>query len=377
MRYALRLGATLALLAAAMAPAATVAAESGATIGFAPTVVEVGQGATSAVAVRIQDVTGLYGVDLKLRFDPATVEVADADPSRDGVQLQLGDFLEPGLVVSYEADNQAGTARLVLTQVNPAVPKSGSGTLCTLVLRGMAAGSTAGLQVEGAELSTQTGDPIAVSTTAGEVRVVAAAQAPATPTLAPTVQAVLDLPTQAADEPAPTTPATGATQPVEPTTTPTLAPVATAADAATAATATAAPVDALAPTATAAAAEAATVATASETVVVPVVATAVLPVEPTAAPAAVGSAPTAEVAEITAAGAATATVAVAPTATPQALALAGDAAAPTAAPTQAALTAVGPSGATGSLWFILAAVAGLIAATGGLLVVAQSKRRRA
>ena len=58
-----------------------------------PPDVEVRVGATTVVSVRIENVTDLYAVDLYLAFDPSVLEVVDADPETEGVQIEPGPFL--------------------------------------------------------------------------------------------------------------------------------------------------------------------------------------------------------------------------------------------------------------------------------------------
>ena len=48
---------------------------------------------TIPVEVRVNDVTDLYAVDVKVAFDPSVLEVVDADPAKPGIQVQDGGFL--------------------------------------------------------------------------------------------------------------------------------------------------------------------------------------------------------------------------------------------------------------------------------------------
>lgn len=385
---------TASLVAAATLPGAPAAAEV-ASVSFAPATVEVGVGATSAVAVRVDGVSGLYGVDLTVRFDPTIVEVADADAGQEGVQLQLGDFLDPGLVVTHEADNTAGTARLVLTQLSPSEARSGGGTLCVVLLRGKAAGSTGALQVEAA-LASREGEPIAATTAGGEVRVVATEAAPATPTPAPTVLPVVALPTQeGADAPTPTVPPTSIGVAPEPTATAEAVSTPAAQSPATA-TPDATPQPSLTPT------SAATTAETPPTAAMPSPAVSDTPsasAQDTPASDAAAEGGTVEAtwatdraaADTAVSGAASATttaepvaetatptaVAIQPTATPQVLALA-DEAPPEANPATDtdAPAAVMPVQAGLSPWLVIGPVAVLIAGTGAVVLIAQSSRRR-
>ena len=50
---------------------------------------------TVDVSIVITDVTGLYSASVDLTFDPAVLEVVDADPGRSGVQIFTGTFPGP------------------------------------------------------------------------------------------------------------------------------------------------------------------------------------------------------------------------------------------------------------------------------------------
>ncbi|HOR00511.1 MAG TPA: cohesin domain-containing protein [Anaerolineae bacterium] len=183
---AARLGRWLgvALLAGLLA-APGAAAQGGALVRPAPALVEVGEGLTAAVQVRVEDVQGLYGYDIRLSFDPAAVQVVDADPSTPGVQVLPGDLLRLDLVARNTADNAAGTVWLAMAHLNPSPAVDGSGVACTVTLRGVAAGARSPLAVSYARLATRDGREIPATTQGAEVHVVGAAQAPATPTPAP------------------------------------------------------------------------------------------------------------------------------------------------------------------------------------------------
>ena len=87
---------------------------------------------TASVAVEVVDVIEVYGIDITMTFDPAILEVVDADPNLEGVQLALGEFLDPGFVIINQADNEAGVLRLAMAQLHPSTPKSGTGNLIVI-----------------------------------------------------------------------------------------------------------------------------------------------------------------------------------------------------------------------------------------------------
>jgi len=120
---------------------------------------EVAPGATVQVPVSIRGVEGLYGVDVTLTFDPARVQVQDADAAMEGVQAALGNFLDPGLLLFNIVDNQAGTVRFTMAQYNPSEPKSGSGILLVITFSGVTPGESP-LTVSAVSLSNREGEEI-------------------------------------------------------------------------------------------------------------------------------------------------------------------------------------------------------------------------
>lgn len=163
------------------------------------------------VPIQVIDVTGLYAVDIELSFDPSVVTAEDADTANPGVQLGIGNFLDAGLVLYNEVDNQQGIARFVMTQVNPSEPKSGSGVLVVLYLKGVQVGKSA-LLMTNVQLADRTGVEIPASGVNSTLTVAATGptvRATAIPVVNPT--AVVWLPTpeltqapQASREPQPT-----------------------------------------------------------------------------------------------------------------------------------------------------------------------------
>ncbi|MSP13624.1 MAG: hypothetical protein EXR62_11800 [Chloroflexi bacterium] len=120
-------------------------AQGGATLSVSPASVTIDVGATTIVDIRVENVTNLYGVDLGFTFDPAAVEVVDADGNAgNGVNVASGTFLNSGsgFTLQNGADNAAGTITYVFSQLNPAPPVSGGGVVLRITFRGKALGSS-------------------------------------------------------------------------------------------------------------------------------------------------------------------------------------------------------------------------------------------
>lgn len=90
-------------------------------------------GEVATVEVQARGAQGLYGADVRLVFDPALLEVVDADPDKPGVQVEGG--LPGGWEAVNRADNEAGTVVYAATLLNPAPPVDGDVTLIRVAFR--------------------------------------------------------------------------------------------------------------------------------------------------------------------------------------------------------------------------------------------------
>ncbi len=129
-------------------------------------------GARFEVPVEVRGVADLYAIDIEIRFDPAILQVEDANPDAEGVQPALGTFLEPGLTLFNTVDNAEGVVRFAMSQVNPAEPKSGDGVVLVLYFVAGAEGESS-LTVSFLEASDRFGDAVALEPADGVVRIVA------------------------------------------------------------------------------------------------------------------------------------------------------------------------------------------------------------
>jgi hypothetical protein len=109
----------------------------------AHTRLDVGQEVT--VTVEVEGAEDLYGVDARLYFDSNVLEVVDANPAVEGVQIAKGTFpyaeqTRQVYISKNLADNTQGTAIYAVTAKRPALPVSGAGTLCSIRFRAKAPG---------------------------------------------------------------------------------------------------------------------------------------------------------------------------------------------------------------------------------------------
>lgn len=89
------------------------------------------------VNLMVADVVDLYGVDVQLRYDPSQLQVDDANPRLEGIQIAPGPLLaaDERFVVTNRVDVAAGLITFVATLLNPAPPVSGQGVLATIAFR--------------------------------------------------------------------------------------------------------------------------------------------------------------------------------------------------------------------------------------------------
>jgi len=152
-------------------------------VGIDPAWQRIGPEGTTEVAIRIENVTRLYGVEVHLTFDPTYLEIQDADPDKAGVQLQTGSFPAPDFVVQNQADNVQGTIDYAVSQLAPREPVDGGGVLATITVKTKGEG-TSRLAFSGAKLANPDGQQIPAQTLDGEIVVaVGALSVQPTPTV--------------------------------------------------------------------------------------------------------------------------------------------------------------------------------------------------
>jgi beta propeller repeat protein len=138
------------------------------TVVISPTMATTSIGVPVTVEVWVQDVEDLYGGGFQLQFDASVVNVQDANPYDDGVQIESGSWLERQLEAAHSVDNDQGEIDFFVTQSDPATPKSGSGVLARITFVGMAGGSTT-LHFDSVQLVDYDENEIAASTEDGSV----------------------------------------------------------------------------------------------------------------------------------------------------------------------------------------------------------------
>jgi hypothetical protein len=138
-------------------PAAT--SPGGTVVRVAPASQQIEGGQTTTAEIRVENVAGLWGAEIQLRFNPALLQVQDADPGAEGVQIQPGSFPSPDFVAVNEVDNAAGIVNYAVAQLAPREPASGGGLLASVTFQGVSRG-TSDLTLSVVKLSTNQGQPI-------------------------------------------------------------------------------------------------------------------------------------------------------------------------------------------------------------------------
>jgi hypothetical protein len=141
-----------------------------AVLRVSPSSSRVSVGRTTTVSLVIEQVSGLYGTQIHLRFDPAIVEVVDADSAHEGVQVEQGTLPQPDFVVQNAADNITGTVDYAATQLKPSKPGEGQGAVLRLTFLAKQVGVSP-IQIEEFLLADTAGASIGATSQNGVIRV--------------------------------------------------------------------------------------------------------------------------------------------------------------------------------------------------------------
>lgn len=154
------------------APSARPAADSSAVVRMEPAALTLRPGEERTVAVVFDQAQDVYGVELRLSYDPNLFELVDTDPAQPGAQSQPAGWLSGGFLAVNVADNTAGVLDFAGTLLNPAPPVGGSQTITTVTVRGKASGS-GDLTIAQATLADRAGGVIAARLQGSRITIVA------------------------------------------------------------------------------------------------------------------------------------------------------------------------------------------------------------
>jgi LysM repeat protein len=140
------------------------------------------------------------------------LQVVDQDSAKAGVQVALGDFLQPDFVQQNSADNSTGRITCVVSQLAPTGPVTGSGDLLVITFEGKATGQSA-ITYTDLKLAKSDGTEIVAVTETAEIVVGTPGQPTSTPTPTTTPATATPTPTSTSTPTPTTTPATATPTP--------------------------------------------------------------------------------------------------------------------------------------------------------------------
>ncbi len=158
------------LVVVSLWPVSLIRAADTSTVRIAPASLELPVGGTGVTTVEVEAMSDLYGFEIQMAFDPAVVEVVDADPDKAGVQVALGTVFEGKryFVAHNSVDQTAGTIYLVATLRTPSEPIEGSGSVASITWR-LKQSSTSPVELAATSLSTSSAAPIDHRVEHGEI----------------------------------------------------------------------------------------------------------------------------------------------------------------------------------------------------------------
>ncbi|MBN1218212.1 MAG: N-acetylmuramoyl-L-alanine amidase [Anaerolineae bacterium] len=140
------------------------------TVGLSPAFLLLALGGSETAQVEVADIADLYGVDLRLSYDPEVVEVVDADPDTPGVQVALGSVFEGVETFMVENEVSDGVINIAVARRSPAPPFAGTGSLIAVTWQAKAFGETP-VVFEQVKLSNPNGVSLAATTQDGLIEV--------------------------------------------------------------------------------------------------------------------------------------------------------------------------------------------------------------
>jgi len=98
-------------------------------------------GEARQVQIVLENVDGINEIEIHISFEPRNVNIVDADPATDGIQIQPGEIPQPVQVIQNEAKNDTGILVYHVAQ-EPGTSARGSGVVATLTVQAMAKGGS-------------------------------------------------------------------------------------------------------------------------------------------------------------------------------------------------------------------------------------------
>jgi hypothetical protein len=86
----------------------------------------------SDIEIQLDNAVDLYGLHVHVEFDPNKIQVRDADPDQEGIQIAPGILPSPDFIALNMVDNEYGMIDYAVVQTNPRQPASGSGVVAVI-----------------------------------------------------------------------------------------------------------------------------------------------------------------------------------------------------------------------------------------------------
>jgi hypothetical protein len=107
-----------------------------------PDLLRLGFEAEGVTQVEVVDIENLYGTEFQIEYDPVVVEVVDADPGTDGVQVAPGDVFAGGNAFVVENSADSGVITFIASRRLPDPAFNGTGSLVEITWRGNTRGES-------------------------------------------------------------------------------------------------------------------------------------------------------------------------------------------------------------------------------------------
>jgi len=98
-------------------------------------------GETRQVQIILENTDGVNEIEIHVSFEPRNINIVDADPATDGIQIQPGEIPQPAQVIQNEVKNDAGFLVYHVAQ-EPGSSARGSGVVATFTVQAMAKGGS-------------------------------------------------------------------------------------------------------------------------------------------------------------------------------------------------------------------------------------------
>jgi len=121
--------------------------------------VDVGETVTVSVILS-EDIENLYGFDIELKWDPATLEYIGHVVMAPVESYSQGVLHDPIFSLKDEVDSSAGTCWIACSSMPPAEPFSGNGAFFTITFKVLSTSNENPIQLVNVTLSDDAGQPI-------------------------------------------------------------------------------------------------------------------------------------------------------------------------------------------------------------------------